>query len=119
MFETFRLKSWSTIFSCQTIARHASIEPLIEGCNCSGFVVQLHEFEFEKYQRVCRGISAFVTVIEERIAARDFENLFIHPASSELDWTNAPRVVFNPGGRVLLVWDNAKEQTQEGWKIVH
>ena len=89
---------------CQILAERASIEPVLEGCSYLGFVVQLQDFEFEKYLRLHEEISIFVRTVERRIDARDFAFLYIHPASSELDSTGAPRVVFDPRGRVLYNW---------------
>jgi hypothetical protein len=89
---------------CQLLAERASIEPVLEGCSYLGFIVQLQDFEFEKYLRLHEAISIFVKTVERRIEARDFACLYIHPASSELDSTSAPRVVFDPRGRVLYNW---------------
>jgi hypothetical protein len=100
---------FSTTFSdathaCQLLAEHASIEPVLEGCAYVGFIVQLQDFEFEKHLKLREAVSAFVRIIEKRIEAQDFTNLYIHPASSELDSTGAPRVVFDAGGCVIYKW---------------
>lgn len=89
---------------CQLLAKHASIEPLLEGCAYIGFVIQLHDAQFETYLKVRQAVSAFVHIIEKRIKAKDFSNLYIHPASSELNSVGAPRVVFDAQGRVLYSW---------------
>jgi len=90
--------------ACQSLAKQASLEPLLEGCAYIGFIIQLDDFQFEKYLKLHEAISAFVRVIEKRIEARDFTYLYIHPASSELDSAGAPRVVFNARGRVIYNW---------------
>jgi hypothetical protein len=89
---------------CQILAERASIEPVLEGCSYLGFIVQLQDFEFEKYLRLHEAISIFVRTVERRIDAREFAFLYIHPASSEIDSTGAPRVVFDPRGRVVYNW---------------
>ena len=90
--------------ACLQLAEKASIEPVLEGCSYIGFVVQLQDFELEKYLELHEAVSAFVRRIERRIEAQDFSCLYIHPASSELNSTRAPRVVFDPRGRVLYNW---------------
>ena len=89
---------------CQLLAEQASIEPVLEGCAYIGFVIQLHDAQFETYLKVRQAVSAFVRIIEKRIKAQDFIYLYIHPASSELDSVGAPRVVFDAQGRVLYNW---------------
>ena len=83
--------------TCQSLAEQASLEPLLEGCAYIGFIVKLDDSQFEKYLKLHKAVSAFVRVIEKRIEAQDFTNLYVHPASSELDSAGAPRVVFCSG----------------------
>ena len=90
--------------TCQSLAEQASLEPLLEGCAYIGFIVQLNDFQFEKYLKLHEAVSVFVRVIEKRIKAQDFAQLYIHPASCELDSARAPRVVFNARGRVIYNW---------------
>jgi hypothetical protein len=89
---------------CQLLAEHASIEPVLEGCSYIGFIVQLQDAQLEKYLKLRQAVSAFMRIVEQRIEAKDFTCLYIHPASSELDSAGAPRVVFDARGRVLYNW---------------
>lgn len=104
MYSLFSTIRYDAPHPCQILAERASIEPVLEGCFYLGFIIQLEDFEFEKYLRLHDAISIFVKVVERRIGAREFTCLYIHPASSELDSTGAPRVVFDPRGRVLYNW---------------
>ena len=90
--------------TCQLLAEHASIEPVLEGCTYIGFIVQLQDTQFETYLKLRQAVSAFVRIIEKRIKAQNFSCLYIHPASSELNSAGAVRVVFDARGRVLYNW---------------
>ena len=90
--------------ACQLLAEHASIEPVLEGCAYIGFIVQLQDCDLEKYLKLDEAVLAFVHTVEKRIDSQDFTYLYIHPASSELDSAEVPRVVFNARGRVVYNW---------------
>ena len=92
------------ILACRLLAELASIEPVLEGCSYIGFIVQFQTFELEKYLKIRPAVLALVEVIERRIKAQDFQCLYIHPASSELDTGGVPRVAFDPRGRVIYNW---------------
>lgn len=92
------------IAACQRLGEQAAIEPFIERCRYVGFIIQVPNGELELYRESHEAISNFKQVIERRIADQDFTDLYIHPASSELDPFGVPRVVFDPKGRVLVAW---------------
>lgn len=104
MCTLFSSASADAIRASQILAVNASIEPLLEGCSYIGFIVQLQDAELERYLKLKEAVAAFVDIVEKRIDARDFAWLYIHPASSELDSTNVPKVVFDARGRVLYNW---------------
>jgi len=104
MYPLFSSASADAVRASQILALSASIEPLLEGCSYIGFIIQLQDAELERYLKRKEAVAAFVDIVEKRIDARDFARLYIHPASSELDSTTAPRVVFDAGGRVLYNW---------------
>jgi len=104
MCALFRTAGSDAVDACQLLAECASIEPVLEGCAYIGFIVQLHDFEFERYLPLREAVSRFVYIIEKRIDAQDFSCLYIYPASSKLDTTGKPRVVFNARGRVVYKW---------------
>lgn len=104
MYALFSSARSDAIKSCRLLAEYASIEPILEGCSYIGFIVQLQTFEFEKYLKIRPAVLALVESIEKRIEAQDFQCLYVHPASSELDPAGVPRVVFDPRGRVLYNW---------------
>lgn len=89
---------------CQILAEHASIEPVLEGVTYIGFIVQLPDAQLEKFLEIRQAVWAFIRIIERRIEAKDFTLIYIHPTSSELDSTGAPRVVFEARGRVIYSW---------------
>lgn len=104
MCALFSISDSEAVFTCQLLGRLSSIEPVLENCSYIGFIIQLHSFEFERYRKLNEAVAAFVHVIEMRIDEQDFTSLYIHPASSELNASGVPRVVFDPRGRVLHTW---------------
>lgn len=92
------------IAACQRLGEQAAIEPFIERCRYVGFIIEVPNGQLQLYRESDEAISNFKQVIERRIADQDFTDLYIHPASSELDASGVPRVVFHPEGRVLMNW---------------
>lgn len=92
------------IAACQRLGEQAAIEPFIERCRYVGFIIQVPNGELELYRDSDDAVSNFKQVIERRIVDQDFTDLYIHPASNELDPFGVPRVVFDPKGRVLMAW---------------
>lgn len=104
MFKAFNLDISEQMAACRRLAEQASIEPFIEQCRYVGFIIRVPDGELERYWRVTKAISTFKQVIERRIEAKDFTDLYIHPASSELEPCGVPRVVFDPQERVVVIW---------------
>jgi len=89
----------------RSLGENASIEPLIERCRYSGFIIQVHGYRFDKLGESAQARAVFKLAVDRRIQEQDFSGLIIHPASSELDPTSGPRVVFDSRGRVLMSWN--------------
>lgn len=104
MFKELNLDISEQIATCQRLGEQAAIEPFIERCRYVGFIIQVPNGELERYKKSDEAISNFKQVIDRRIDDQDFTDLYIHPASSELDPYGVPRVVFDPKGRVLVTW---------------
>lgn len=90
--------------ACRRLGEQALIEPFIEQCRYVGFIIRVPDGELERYWAMTKAISIFKQVIERRIEDKDFAELYIHPASSELDPRGVPRVVFDPQDRVVVIW---------------
>lgn len=104
MEELFGSDNSENITKCQLLAENAFIEPVLHGCSYVGFIVQLYDCDFERYLKLRPAVQAFVPTIDKRIADRDYERRYIHPALSETDSTMIVRVVFDLRGRVLYTW---------------
>ena len=105
MFNIFKSLESQQIEYGRNLAEHASIEPLIERCRYSGFIIQVHGYRFDEFCESDRAREAFMLAVDHRIRRQDFTDLVIHPASSDLNQDLGPRVVFDSRGRVLMSWD--------------
>ena len=104
MFNIFKASESQQVEKCEHLGKGALIEPLIENCHYCGFIVEVHGYQFEEFCR-CQGArEAFMRIVDRRIREQDFSFIYIHPASSELDSSHTPRVVFDSRGKVLMSW---------------
>ena len=105
MFDIFQPRESQQIEHGRSLGERASIEPLIQRCRYWGFIIQVHGYRFDELGESAEARDAFMLAIDLRIQEQDFSGLIIHPASSELDPTSGPRVVFDSRGRVLMSWN--------------
>lgn len=104
MLNIFKSNDSRQAEECRLLAESAAIEPLLESCHYCGFIVEVHGFHFEQLCRYPNAREAFMRTVDRRIQEQDFSFTYIHPASSELDSSHAPRVVFDSRGKVLMSW---------------
>lgn len=104
MFDIFKTRESQQIESGRNLGEYASIEPLIQRCRYSGFIIQVHGYRFDELAESIRARDAFMLAIDQRIQNQDFTDFIIHQTSSEPDYPNAPRVVFDTRGKVLMSW---------------
>lgn len=104
MLNIFKSNESRQAEKCRLLAESASIEPLLESCHYCGFIVEVHGYQFEQFCQCPIAREAFMLTVDRRIREQDFSFVYIHPASSELDSANAPRVVFDARGKVLMSW---------------
>jgi len=105
MCKLFDPRESKHIEKCRALGEEASIEPLFDRCSYCGFIVEVHAFLFEELCKSPRARQAFILAVDRRIREQDFSDIFIDPASSELDPDLGPRVVFDSRGRVLMSWN--------------
>lgn len=105
MLNIFKRDESLEIELCRNLGERASIEALLEGDSFYGFIIEIHGYLFDDFCSSPNAKVAFVQIIDRRIKEHDFSNLYIHPASTEIDSDQAPRVVFNTRGRVLTSWN--------------